>query len=73
MRSVLILSQLLQEILAWQRRTMAMMYQRVAAGESSIQKNLLMRIKHFCDLLFSSEEGWQPVQPIQLPGLPVPS
>jgi hypothetical protein len=41
----LILSQRLQEILAWQRRTMAMMYQRVAAGESSFQKNLLMKMK----------------------------
>jgi hypothetical protein len=45
MHCVLILSQLLQEILAWQRRTMAMMYQRVAAGESWFKKNLLMKIK----------------------------
>jgi hypothetical protein len=45
MHCVLILTQLLQEILAWQRRTMAMMYQRVAAGESCFKYNLLIKIK----------------------------
>ncbi len=55
MRSVLILSQLLQEILAWQRRTMAMMYQRVAAGKSCFKNNLSMKKKQiflaFCSAL----------------------
>ncbi len=54
MHCVLILYQLLQEILAWQRRTMAMMHQRVAAGESCFKNNLLMKIKQIFVSCFSA-------------------